>query len=169
MLRFSLLATLALFASSSWGQGTVTIFGTVSDGTGAVIANASILVTNTENGSERRTVTDATGKYFVTQLPIGIYSVRAEAAGFKAWVETKIPTQVNENRRVDVAMELGAVSESVSVTGQLAQVETREGVLKEVVDSLRIVELPLNGRNPLQLQYLVAGIGGRSAGGGGQA
>ena len=87
--------------------------------------------------------------------------MRAEASGFKAFVEKNIPKQVNENRR--------AVSESISVTSQLAQVETREGVLKAVIEPQRIVELPLNGRNPLQLQYLVAGIGGRSGGGGGQA
>ena len=77
--------------------------------------------------------------------------------------------QVNENRRVDIALEVGSLSESLTVSGEIAQVETREGTLKEVVDSRRIVELPLNGRNPVQLQFLVAGVGARTAGGGGQA
>lgn len=84
-------------------------------------------------------------------MPVGVYTVKAELSGFKTFLLDRVQTQVDENRRVNVVMELGPVTESVTVAGDTAQVDTRSGTLREVVDSQRIVELPLNGRNPLQL------------------
>ena len=80
-----------------------------------------------------------------------------------------IIVQVDENRRVPVQMSVGGASESVTVAADVAQVETRTSALRQVVDSARIVELPLNGRNPLQLSYLVAGSSGSTDPSGGQA
>ncbi|MDZ7637014.1 MAG: carboxypeptidase regulatory-like domain-containing protein [Bryobacterales bacterium] len=153
---------LVCFAISSpvWGQGTVTIFGIVQDGSGALIPGAEVSVTNTRTGVGRTTVSNESGNYIVTQLPIGDYNLRVQAEGFKAYVQQGISVQVDDNRQINVALELGAVTESVEVAAELVQVETRTGALREVVDSKRIVELPLNGRNPLQLQYLVPGVGG---------
>ncbi len=166
---YSLTLSIVFSAASLWAQGTVTIFGAITDSSGALIPGAGVTVTNSQTGLSRKMVSDTAGTYIVSQLPVGIYSVRIEAQGFKTAIRRDIPVQVNENRRVDVSMEVGSVTESLTVTGEIAQVETREGTLKEVVDSQRMVELPLNGRNPLQLQYLVAGVGARAAGGGGQA
>lgn len=158
--RFCLAAT--LLASLCWGQGSVTIFGNVTDSSGAVVPGVSVTVTNTATGVARSTVSDATGNYIVSQLPIGVYTLKAEAQGFKAFVQENIRVQVDENRQINIVMQVGALSESISVAAEITQVETRSGSLREVVDSERIVELPLNGRNPLQLQYLVAGSGGRA-------
>jgi hypothetical protein len=156
-----MLSVLALASPSLFAQGTVTIFGTVQDTTGAVIPQATITVTNKQTGAVRTTGANETGDFVVSQLPAGVYSLRAEAQGFKAFVQDGIQTQVDENRQVNASLELGAVTESVEVTAEIAQVETRSGALREVIDSRRITDLPLNGRNPLQLQYLIAGSGGR--------
>jgi hypothetical protein len=104
----------------------------------------------------------AQGSVTIFGIPPGVHTVKAELSGFKIFLLERVQTQVDENRRVNIVMELGQLAESVTVTGETAQVDTRSGTLREVVDSLRIVELPLNGRNPLQLQLLVAGAGGRA-------
>jgi len=141
-------------------QGTVTIFGTVTDPGGAAIPGVSVTASNKETGVSRKANTGAAGDYVISRLPIGTYSVTAESAGFKTAVQDNIQVQVDENRQVSIAMTIGAVNESITVQAESTQVETRSGALKEVIDSARIVQLPLNGRNPLQLQYLVAGSGG---------
>jgi hypothetical protein len=153
-----LVGTAPLFA-----QGTVTIFGAVSDSTGAVIPNAQITVTHTATGFSRSTHSDGQGNYVLTQLNTGEHSLRVEAQGFKSFVLERINTQVDENRRVNATLEVGQVSESISVTAEIAQVETRSGAIREVIDSQRIVQLPLNGRNPVELQYGVPGVGVRTA------
>lgn len=153
---------LAAMPSALWAQGSVTLFGTVTDPSGGVIPGVSITVTHRQTGAARQTTSDQAGNYVVSQLPVGTYSLKAAAPGFKAFLQDNIRVQVDENRQVHITLEVGAVTESVSVVAEIAQVETRSGTLKEVVDSQRIIELPLNGRNPLQLQYLVAGAGGRA-------
>ena len=142
------------------GQGSVTIFGAVADSTGAAIPGASITATNLATGATRQTTSASDGNYVLTQLAIGPYSVWAESQGFKKFVLDKIQLAVDENRRVDMQLQVGAINESITVDAPATQVETRSGALKEVIDSARITALPLNGRNPLQLQYLVAGAGG---------
>jgi hypothetical protein len=143
-----------------WAQGSVTIFGTATDVTGGAVPNVSVRVLNRDTGSVREAATDASGSYVVSQLPPGNYTVRAQAPSFKAFVQEGIQTQVDENRRVDIRMEIGEVTESIEVQAEVVQVETRSGAIREVVDSQRIVQLPLNGRNALQLQELVPGAGG---------
>ncbi|MCC7235171.1 MAG: TonB-dependent receptor [Bryobacterales bacterium] len=160
MSRFLLLGLLA--TACAFAQGTVTIYGTVSDSTGAVVPGAQVTATQPSTGFTRAATSDAQGSYTMPQLNAGEYVVRVEAAGFKSFVLEKVQTQVDENRLVNVRLEVGQVSESISVTAEVAQVETRSGAIREVVDSERIVELPLNGRNPLELQYLVAGSGART-------
>ncbi|MDP3000921.1 MAG: TonB-dependent receptor [Bryobacterales bacterium] len=155
-----------LFAAATlWGQGSVTIFGTITDSTGAVLPNIAVTVANTQTGAVRQTVSTAAGTYVVSQLPVGTYSVRVEASGFKTFVQDNIRAQMDENRQVNIQMALGGVTESIEVQAEITQVETRSGALREVVDSARIVELPLNGRNAIQLQYMVPGTGGRAAAG----
>jgi outer membrane receptor protein involved in Fe transport len=153
---------LAVIPTAALGQGSVTIFGTVTDALGSVVPGATITATNARTALERVTASDANGHYAISQLPVGVYTVKAELSGFKTFRLDRVQTQVDENRRVNVVMELGQLTESVTVAGDTAQVDTRSGTLREVVDSQRIVELPLNGRNPLQLQLLVAGAGGRA-------
>jgi len=141
-------------------QGSVTIFGTVTDASGAAAPQAAILITNAQTGVTRQVKAEADGNFIVSQLPVGTYDVSAELAGFKKFVEKGIALSVDENRRISIQLQVGNVGDSVQVTAEVAHVETRSGTLTEVVDSERITELPLNGRNVLQLQYLVAGAGG---------
>ena len=159
----TLLLLLLVAVVSVFAQGSVTIFGTVKDTSGSVISGAKVSIQHLETGQVRTTVSNERGGYVATQLPIGNYAVRAEMAGFKQFVQTGITVQVDENRQIPVALQVGDVAESVTVEAKAVQVDTRSGTLKEVVDSKRIVELPLNGRNALQLQSLVPGAGAIAA------
>ncbi len=162
-LLFALVLAQALRA-----QGTGTVFGTITDRSAALVPGARITLTNRGTGITRNAESAATGGYVFSQVPAGAYELKAEASGFKAHLETDIALRVDENRQINVLLEVGQVSESVSVTAENVQVETRSGALKEVIDAKRIVDLPLNGRNPLQLQYLVAGSGAQADRGQGQ-
>src|SRR5579864_3034895 len=167
MLRYSLL--LFVLPSLVLAQGTVTIYGTVTDPSGAAIVGAKVTVTNSATQQSRDTVSAVNGNYVVPDLPVGTYKLSVSATGFKTFVQDGIQVQVDENRRVPVQMAVGGVNESVTVAADVAQVETRSSALRQVVDSARIVELPLNGRNPLQLSYLVAGSSGSTDPSGGQS
>jgi outer membrane receptor protein involved in Fe transport len=163
--RILCLWALASLFLPSYGaaQGSVTIFGTVTDTSGAVVPGVTITASQSQTGLIRQAISGDSGSYVLSHLPIGTYSVRAELPGFKTFIQQDIRVQVDDNRQVNIVLSVGAPAESVTVAAETAQVETRSGALREVVDSRRIVELPLNGRNPLQLQYLVAGAGGRAA------
>jgi hypothetical protein len=146
---------------SASGQNTATLFGTVADSAGASVPGAQVTATHIQTGALRQAVTDEAGSYLFVQLPVGEYQVRAAAAGFKEFLQTGIVLQVSENRRADIALQVGQVNERIEVTAQAAAVETRSGTVSEVIDSRRIAELPLNGRNPVQLQTLIPGAGRR--------
>ena len=163
LFTFMLAMSPALFS-----QGGVTLYGTITDPSGASIGGANISVTNSATSQTRQAVSSADGAYVVPDLSAGTYRLSVTSPGFKTVVEDAIQLQVDEHRRVPIQMTLGAVSENVTVAADVTQVETRTGALKEVVDSGRIVELPLNGRNALQLQYLVPGSGGITAAGQGE-
>ena len=150
-------------ASLLYSQGSATIYGTVTDAGGAVMPGVSVTITHSETGATRQTVSDDSGGYVAVQLPIGTFSLRAQLTGFKEYVQSDIRLQVSENRRVDFAMQIGQITERIEVTAAVTQVETRTGTIGEVIDSRRISDLPLNGRNPLQLQLLVAGAGRRGS------
>jgi outer membrane receptor protein involved in Fe transport len=155
-------------AAGLFAQGSVTIFGTVKDASGSVVAGVPVTILHLETGQARNTTSNERGEYVATALAIGNYTVTAELKGFKKFVQTGITVQVDENRQVPITLEVGDVAESVTVEAEIVQVDTRTGTLREVVDSRRIVELPLNGRNALQLQQLVPGAGAIAAPGQGQ-
>ena len=169
MKTYTLLLAFLGLSSSLYGQGNVTIYGTVTDPSGAAIVGARVTVTNDATQQSRDTVTAANGNFVVPDLPVSTYKLSVTANGFKTFVQDGVLVQVDENRRIPVQMAVGGTSESVTVAADVAQVETRNSALRQVVDSERIVELPLNGRNPLQLSYLVAGSSGSTDPSGGQA
>lgn len=142
-------------------QNTATIVGTVHDAANAVIPGAAVTATHVETGTLRSAVAGANGDFVFVQLPVGSFTVRATAPGFKESVQTGLLLQVSENRRVDFSLQVGQVTERIEVAAQAVQVETRTGTIGEVIDSKRIAELPLNGRNPVSLQLLVPGVGRR--------
>jgi hypothetical protein len=133
------------------------IVGTVTDPSGAIIGGASITVTNVETGITTKATTDAAGNYVVTPLPNGKYSVAVEAAGFKRSVRSDIILNVQDRLRLDVALEVGAVTDTVEVQAAAPILETDTSYLGQVVDSQRIVDLPLNGRFFTRLAVLTAG------------
>ena len=149
---------LSLYISGMAQETTGSIAGLVSDPTGAVVPGAQVTVVNTGTNATYKTTTNASGNYTLRTLPVGRYKLVAEAAGFKRHEVTDIVTQVNEVSRVDVTMEVGAVSESVEVSANVVSVNTEDASLRTVVDQRRVEDLPLNGRDPVQLMRLVAGV-----------
>jgi hypothetical protein len=167
--RCSLALGALLLPAILCAQGNVTIYGNVTDPSGAAISGAKVTVTNEATDQSRDTVSAVDGNFVVPDLSVGSYRISVTASGFKTFVQKAIRVQVDENRRIPVQMMVGGVNESVTVAADVAQVETRVSSLRQVVDSAHIVELPLNGRNPLQLQYAVGGSSGLTDPSGGQA
>src|SRR5215471_4074260 len=150
---FITLACVPAMAQTTTGS----IVGSVTDKTGALIPGAAITVTNTDTGSTNKTVTDSSGNYAVTPLPVGHYSVTVEARGFKKSVSAGITLNLQDRIGVNVVLELGQITETVEVQGAAAALQTDTSYLGQVVDSQRIVDLPLNGRFFTRLAVLTAG------------
>jgi hypothetical protein len=161
---------LGLFGSAvAAAQTGATLFGDVTDAGGAAVPHATITVTNVETQQTRRLTSGSDGDYAVPGLAPGTYRLTAEADGYANYIEQNIVLQVGENRRDSIALPLRSTAQSVTVSGVDTDVDTRSSTISEVVDSARVQQLPLNGRNALQLQTLVAGASATSSGGGGQA
>jgi hypothetical protein len=145
---------LLLLSGWAWGQSSAQISGTVRDQTGAVIAAAQVTATNTDTGLKRGTVTDAAGAYTLPNLPVGPYRLEATATGFRTYVQTGILLQVADSPIINPSLALGQVSDQVQVEAAAPQVETRDTGISQVMDSTRVVELPLNGRQVTDLVVL---------------
>jgi len=156
----SICLVLCLIASlSPLGAQTTagSIVGTVTDPTGAIIARAAVTITNMGTNIAVKTTTDAAGEYVVTPLEVGKYAVAVEATGFKRSVRSDIQVNVQDRVRVDARLEVGRASETVEVQAAAPVLETDTSYLGEVVDSQRVVDLPLNGRFFTRLAVLTAG------------
>src|SRR5947209_18510920 len=124
----SVLVSLAACAGGL-GQTTATIVGTVTDSSGAVVPDVSVTVTSEGTGLTRKTLSNQSGNYAVPLLPVGVYSVIAEAAGFKKKTTTGIVLDVNQEPRVDIVLELGAVTDSVTVSAEATMLQTQNAVV----------------------------------------
>src|SRR5215813_6069555 len=156
-----LVVSLLLCAIAAWSQtATGTIVGTVTDHSGAVVSNAKVVVTNTGTNARVEVATNAEGGYAAPLLPPGSYSIHVSAAGFKGFEQSGIRLQVQQQARVDVVLQVGALSESVEVTADAAVVEATTSSVGKVVDNKRIAELPLNTRNVYSLVNLTPGLAG---------
>jgi hypothetical protein len=165
LILVSLLAGSVLNTSAFAQQsGTAGIYGSVVDAQGGAIPGAKVTLTHVERNQERVVTANAVGQFVFPLIPIGTYQIRVEYQGFKAFEQTGILLQVNDNRKIDVSLEVGDITTRVQVEAASATVETSSATIKRVVDGKRILELPLNGRNVLQLGLLVPGVIG--AGGG---
>jgi hypothetical protein len=140
------------------------IVGTVRDRSGAVVPGATVTVTNTGTNQNRSAVTNDQGDYLVASLLPGEYGVAVEMAGFKKQVRGGIVLQVNQRARLDFALEVGQIADTVNVTGGAPLVESETAEVGKVVESRQVSDLPLNGRNYLQLATLVAGANGGAPG-----
>src|SRR5262249_40660280 len=137
---------------------TATISGNVTDSTGAVIISARISAVNNATGFRRDTVSNQQGQYNLPGLTPGAYTVLVEFSGFRRSEFSNIVLQVDQNARLDAVLEIGQTTETVEVTGQATLIESSNATLGAVVDTQKILALPLNGRNFLQLARLVPGV-----------
>jgi hypothetical protein len=137
---------------------TATLSGAVKDSTGAVVSKASVTVTNTGTNASRSSLTLGDGTYQFTLLPIGTYRVTVEQTGFRKYVREGIVLNVNQNARLDVALQVGAASQVVEVTADVTQVDTVSATLGNVETERRILDLPLVERDAFQLGLLQAGV-----------
>src|SRR5689334_20674015 len=158
-MRFTKLIAFLLCAAGilAAADPTATILGTVRDASGAVIPNAKVVAVSTQTDLHREATSGSEGRFILPLLPAGNYNLTVEAPSFKKYVRQGIILSVNENARVDVSLEVGTLAESVNVTGDAVMVDTANAALKEVVDPMRMRQLPLNGRDILQFQYLLPG------------
>ncbi len=140
-----------------YGQATGSFSGTVSDKTGSVIPNATVRITSQGTGQVREAKTDDTGHYLVPLVPIGNYTVRVEASGFAANEQRDVRLQVDEHRDVDFALSPASVSSTVEVSASEVAVETTNPTLGQVITSEQVADLPLNGRDFVQLATLTPG------------
>ena len=137
---------------------TGTILGTVRDSSNAIVVGARIVATNTETNLIRKITSDADGSYRILALPAGKYNVTATASGFQMYTTTGIDLKVNDQLRVDVTLQIGSVQQEISVNANAAQVETESTQLGDVIESKKILALPLNGRSYIDLLGLQAGV-----------
>ena len=161
-LGFAFLATLLvlmLTPGAALGQNVYgTITGTVTDASGAAIGNASVTLTNMDKAEKHNIQTDTSGNFtFVNLLP-GRYKLEGEKAGFKKFVREPIVVQIESGIRVDMALQVGAQTETVEVTGEVPYLQPETSSLGQVVEQRAVTEMPLNGRNPLALVGLVPGV-----------
>ncbi len=133
------------------------IHGVISDPTGAVISGVQIKATQTETGQLRTTVSASDGAYVLPNLPVGPYSVEVTAQAFNTYVQSGIILQVGNNVQINVALQVGAVTQELRVSANAAMVETQDTSTSEVIDQRRIIDLPLNGRQATDLIILSGG------------
>jgi outer membrane receptor protein involved in Fe transport len=153
-----LLIAVGLPAVASAQDANGRIFGTVYDQQGAVIASAQITVTNTATQVMRTAATDSQGYFQVLALPIGNYKVKAEHAGFRSVISAEQKLFINQALRIDIKMEVGAASQTIDVGAEAAPVETVNPTLGQSITGRTLTNMPLNGRDMLDLALLQPGV-----------
>ena len=156
----ALWALLTLHAADPTG----TIAGTVVDPSGAAVVAARLSVTNVATGFTRQGTSAGDGGYIFPLLPVGTYTLSVETSGFRRAEQTGIQVRADQNVSVPVTLQLGQSTETVSVQANAELVETRTGTLSQVVNSQKVIELPLNGRNAAALILLAPGTADLNAG-----
>jgi len=136
---FLLIATVAVFAQSDRG----TITGTIADPAGAVVANATIEARNVGTGAAYPVASSATGNYTIAQLPSGNYEINVTVPGFKKYTRQGLTVQAAQTVRIDISLEVGSASESVTVTEATPLLKTESGDLSHVITTERLDSLPL--------------------------
>jgi hypothetical protein len=165
MKAFYAILLLASFAAACFAQ-TATVNGAITDSSQAIIAGASVSITNRETGLRRDAHTNETGNYTFTLLPVGRYELTASMSGFNTQSLAEVKLDVDQVVRLDFVLKPGAVSETVEVSASAALLDSETSTVGQVISNKSIVEMPLNGRNYLSLATLTAGtapdVGGRT-------
>jgi hypothetical protein len=141
----------------AYGQATGSFFGTVTDKSGSAISGASVKVSSQSTGAVREATSDETGHYTINLVPVGTYTVRIEFKGFQTAETKDVKLQVDEQRELDFALSPATVSSSVEVVANEVAVETANPTLGQVITSQQVSQLPLNGRDFVQLATLTPG------------
>ncbi len=154
-----LLGALTIFASGSFCQEyRATLLGVVTDRSGAAVPGASVVATNLDTGLRSTTVSSQEGNYLIPFLQPGKYSLRVERAGFQAIEQSPLELRVNDRLKVEVQLQVGEVSERITVTAEGPLIEAADASLGQVVDSRRIAQLPVPHGNPYALIQLSSGV-----------
>jgi len=138
----------ALYAQS---VSIASVTGRVTDPSGAMLPGAQVKMTAVDTGIVHVTTADAAGSYSFPSLPIGAYTLDVTASGFEGYAQKGIVLQVNDAVPINVTMKVGQATEKVEVEADVSMVQTQQNMVSQVMDQKRIVELPLNGRDPTQL------------------
>jgi hypothetical protein len=141
------------------------ISGTVRDQKGSAVPNAPVAVKEERTGLSRNVSTDQNGFFSVLSLPAGVYTVSTTPQGFKKTVNEKIELHVSEDLAITLVVEVGAVNETIVVTGETPQVPTTGGDVSSLVSEKQVTELPLNGRNYAALVTMIPGVSPANGGG----
>src|SRR5260221_9341674 len=153
------LLSFSFFVSQTYAQDPFgSIEGTVKDPQGSVVQNATVAVKNIATNATKTVVTNAGGNYRVLQLQPGIYEIKVSASGFKQSLIDRVQVQVGQIASADIALQVGGATETVTVTPTAeAQIERSDNAVSGVVNTRQIENLPLNGRNFLDLAQLQPG------------
>ena len=158
-LLFACLPLLLLLASPAQAQVyTGSITGLIQDPSGAVVPNASVVLTDTTKGLKYSATTDSSGRYVLRSLPPSAYSIRVEASGFRSDVQSSIVLEVNQNLTLNVSLQVGATRETVEVSAQPPPLATEDAVTGQNLNRTFINDLPLVGRSVFDLALLTPGI-----------
>jgi hypothetical protein len=140
-----------------YGQATGSFFGTVADTTGSVIAGAKVTITAQETGVSREATTDQTGHYLIPLLPVATYTVKVSMQNFQTVTQSSLRLQVDEHRELDFTLPPASVSQTVEVSATPVAVQTSDPTLGQVITAQQVAQLPLNGRDFVQLATLTPG------------
>ena len=166
--RLSLVLVVSLLSLAPPAAGgqvtTADLVGTIRDTSGAVVSGATVSLTNDATGVTRTATTGEGGTYIFTAVPPGVYKLTAELTGFRKVERTGVELQVNQRAQIDLALEVGLFAESVKIEGTPPLLETQSSVLGTVIQERQVQELPLNGRNFVQLATLTPGVSGAGSG-----
>jgi hypothetical protein len=160
----SIVLMLLIWSEVSRADVTGAILGTVHDRSGAVVAGAQVTATNVETNLTQETVSASDGSFHLLALKAGTYKLTVKATGFRPFVESGIVVKVNDELRVDATLDVGTVTEQVEIVANTVQVQTESTQLGDVIDSKKMLALPLNGRSYIDLLGLQAGVAPTSAG-----
>lgn len=153
-----LFALLSVFVSiEGYAQATGSIAGTVKDPSGALVTNARVTITDQATGFSQSATTSQEGTYAIPSVQPSAYTLAVEASGFSRYVQLGVTLLANQALTVNVQMNIGQESQKVEVSAQGEMIDTQTGTLGQVIEEKPIVDLPLNGRNAMQLTTLVAG------------
>jgi hypothetical protein len=161
--RFTVLALIALSAVCVWAAGEA-IEGVVKDNTGGVIPGVTMVLTSVDTGAARQALTDDSGFFVFSNIRPGNYELKAELEGFQPVKVTGVKVAIGDQLSYPITMTVSELTTEVEVRAEVEQVETTTSALDTVIDEKRIVDLPLNGRNPLNLVYLAPGVTSSTAG-----